>query len=124
MGCIKTFTEETAGLANLLFRREDEAFIEFGKRKRDAELGKGEGRIRDQDFVSPALADARVDRRADAVLLQHDVALQRRRGWYSRALTIRSTAEVEGLRSSKTTTGSETTVLALSPGVQATNPSG
>src|SRR6185312_6104119 len=54
---------------------EGEAFVELGERKLDPDLGQGKNRIGDEDVMRPPIARVRVDGGADAVLLEHDVAL-------------------------------------------------
>ena len=65
-------------LIGVLLGFEDNAFVEFGEGKFDPDLGEGENGVCDQDFVRPRLARAGVDCRADAILFEHDIALD---GW-------------------------------------------
>ena len=72
-------------------------------------------------FQSPG---ASVNGRANAALLDHDIALRRRHGLILAGLGDPGHRRRVGLSTWKIMTGSETRVLAFSPAVQVTNPSG
>jgi len=64
---------------NVALRFEDNPRVEFGEGEFDPNLRNGENGIGDKDFVCPHVAAAGVDDGVDAILLEHDVALDGRR---------------------------------------------
>jgi hypothetical protein len=103
---------------------EDEAVEEFGQGNINADFGHGEDGSVEKNVADPVAAGAGEDGRGDPVLFEDDVALDRGRGTVFSCFSMRSVLDVLGLRISKTTMGSVTTVLVFEPGEHTTKPSG